>query len=126
MLLRGAYLLAGFVSQGAVFVVCLVSRGASWTVGFVALGVERTVGLVSRGVDRTSGLAVEARGTVVRLWGGVGVEQAVTAVAELPENTWSAVRSYLARVDSAARCRTAYHRFTRPLSARYRDIKKRG
>ena len=124
MLRRSAYLLAGFVSQGVVFAVCLVSRGAGWTVGIVAVGAERTAGLVLRGVDRTTNLSSGARDTLVRLWDGAGVGQAAAVVAGLPGNTSGRIRTYVRRLQSVSRCRTSYCRVTRPLGARYRELRK--
>jgi hypothetical protein len=124
MLRRSVYLLAGFVSQGALLTVWLVSRGAGWTVSLVALGVDRTVGLVTWGVDRTTGLADGARGTIVRLWDAAGVEQVVGVAAELPENTWGSVRSYVQNLGSTARYRNRYSRLARELGSRYRKLRR--
>jgi len=124
MLKRSVYLVAGLVSQGVVLTVWLVSRGADRTVSLLAVGVDRTVGLVSWSVDRTTGLAYGARGTFVRLWNVVGVEQVVAVAAELPENTWGSLRTYAERLGAVARCRTRYRRIARELSSHYRELRK--
>jgi hypothetical protein len=102
----------------------MLRRGAYLMAWLVALGVYRTVDLVSWGAERTSGLAIKAGGTFVRLWDVVGVEQAVTVVAVLPETGWETVRSYIGRLEFVARCRARYRSIARPLGTRYRELRK--
>jgi hypothetical protein len=123
MLLRGVYLLAGFVSQGVLFVVYYVIRGADLSAGFVAVRVDQTAELVVRSVNRTGGLATEAWGSAVRLWEVAGVEPVNVAVG-LFDRSRAAVGAYFSRLEATSHVRASYRRFTRPLGARYRALRK--
>jgi len=124
MIRRGAVLIASLVTTGVGRTAGLVVRGVDRTTGLAVWGAVRTTGLVLWGVGRTTGVAAWAGDTAVRVWEAAGIERAAAVVTELPEGALGAVRGYVDRLRSVARCRAEYKCLTRPLASRYRKLRK--